>query len=116
DVVDLERNLGPVTIGKHVTRQRERNRRRRIERVRVILFELNRGSGVLPPCPPPPPPPPPPPKTPPPPPPRPPPPPPPPLPTPKKRGGTTPFPDETNLGGPPKTMGRLSPLPTVHPT
>src|SRR6266487_3547937 len=41
-VVNLERDLRPVTIGKQIAVQRERDRGRRIERVRIVLLELDR--------------------------------------------------------------------------
>src|SRR3989442_10445525 len=96
-VVDLQRNPRPVTVSKQIAAQRERDRGRRVERVRVVLLELHRGSGILRPraSPPPPPPPPPTPPPPTPPPPRPPPPPPPPLPPEKKPWTRPPVP-----GGP----------------
>src|SRR5439155_26359554 len=72
-VVDLQRNPRPVTVSKQIAAQRERDRGRRVERVRVVLLELHRGAGILrprayhphppPPTPPPTPPPPPPPPT-----------------------------------------------------
>src|SRR6266487_3167608 len=40
-VIDLERHPRPMTIGKQITVQRERDRGRRIKRVRVVLFELD---------------------------------------------------------------------------
>src|SRR2546425_11088503 len=92
-VVNLQRHYRPVTIGKQIRAQRERDRGRRVERVRVILFELHCGwrDRALPPCPPCSPPPPPPPQTPPPPPPPPPPPLPPPLPNTKRGPPPPPF-------------------------
>src|SRR5207245_9414512 len=37
----------PVTTGKEIAAQRERDHGRRVERVRIVLFELNRGLGSL---------------------------------------------------------------------
>src|SRR6267378_560820 len=48
-VVDLERYPGPMTIGKQIAVQGERDRGRRIERVRVVLLQLHqRRRGRLP--------------------------------------------------------------------
>src|SRR2546428_12014521 len=44
-VVNGERNLRPVTVGKEIAAQDERDRGRRIERIRIILFELYERSG-----------------------------------------------------------------------
>src|SRR5436190_942388 len=44
-VVNLERHAWPMTIGKQITVQCERDRGRRIERIRIVLLQLHERRG-----------------------------------------------------------------------